>query len=94
MIVRWSIDAERDRGDIYDFIASRNLHAANRIDDLFHEAVTRLELHPLMGREGALPATREVVPHPSYRVVYEIIDDVVVVLALVHTSRQWPPDAP
>ena len=35
--------------------------------------------------------TRELIPHRSYRIVYEVGPETVWVLALVHTSRQWPP---
>ncbi len=34
---------------------------------------------------------RELIPHESYRLVYEIDDDAVWMLALIHTARQWPP---
>ena len=73
-------------------VASNDARAAYCIDRLFEVAVDRLPAHPLMGREGALPGTRELVPHPRYRVVYDVLDPIVVILALVHTSRQWPPD--
>ncbi|WP_114149036.1 type II toxin-antitoxin system RelE/ParE family toxin [Pararhizobium haloflavum] len=36
--------------------------------------------------------TREIIPHRSYRVVYEVRDDRVQVTAVVHTARQWPPE--
>lgn len=45
---------------------------------------------PNMGRSGEIAGTREVIPHESYRIVYEINDKTVWVLALVHTARQWP----
>jgi len=41
-----------------------------------------------MGRSGKIPGTRELLPHESYRLVYEIVGETV--LALVHTSRRWP----
>jgi hypothetical protein len=37
------------------------------------------------------PGTRELVPHESYLLVYEVvIQETVWILALVHTARQWP----
>jgi len=33
----------------------------------------------------------ELIPHESYRLVYEIDGDVVWILTLVHTARRWPP---
>lgn len=47
--------------------------------------------HPLMGRPGQVPGTRELIPHESYRLVYEAQADTVWILALVHTARPWPP---
>jgi len=47
--------------------------------------------HPQIGKAGQLPGTRELLPHKSYRLVYELDGDTLWVLALVHTARQWPP---
>jgi plasmid stabilization system protein ParE len=60
------------------------------MDDLFGDAAADLATHPEMGRSGRIPGTRELIPHASYRLVYEIDEDTVWVLALVHTARQWP----
>ena len=30
-------------------------------------------------------------PHASYRLVHEVREDAVWILALVHTARRWPP---
>lgn len=91
MIVIWTPEAERDRADIWDYIAVEHLGAAVRMDKLFSEAAAKLATHPEMGRLGALPGTREMIPHENYRLVYEIDGHTVWVLALVHAARQWPP---
>jgi plasmid stabilization system protein ParE len=44
-----------------------------------------------MGRPGQIPGTRELIPHESYRLIYEVKADTVWILALVHTARMWPP---
>ncbi|HWK14538.1 MAG TPA: type II toxin-antitoxin system RelE/ParE family toxin [Rhizobiaceae bacterium] len=44
-----------------------------------------------MGRPGAVLGTREAIPHPSYRLVYQLGEEAVFILAIVHTSRRWPP---
>jgi addiction module RelE/StbE family toxin len=90
--VRWSDDADRDREEIVEYIWQDNPLAAERMDALFQAAATRLGRFPKLGREGTAPGTRELIPHPSYRLVYQLQGDDVVVLALVHTSRQWPPE--
>lgn len=90
MKIRWTPEAERDRADIWDYIAADNPSAAERMDHLFSDATARLAEHPRSGTAGKIPGTRELNPHESYRLVYEIEDNVgtLWVLALVHTSRQ------
>jgi len=91
MRVLWTLSAEKDRADIVDFIAHDNPLAAIRMDELFSSAVGRLAEHPLLGRAGQIPGTRELIPHESYRLVYEVRADTVWILTLVHTARLWPP---
>ena len=91
MTVVWTPEAEQDRADIWDYIAADNPVAAVRMDELFSDAAARLAKHPKIGRTGKISGTRELIPHESYRLVYEIDVDTVWVLALVHTARQWPP---
>ena len=93
MIVVWTPEAELDRSSIWDYIAADNPGAAVRMDDRFSNAAIRLAAHPKMGKAGKIPGTRELIPHENYRLVYEIDGNTVWVLALVHTSRQWPPVA-
>jgi plasmid stabilization system protein ParE len=64
------------------------------MDELFADRVGRLADQPSIGRPGRVPGTRELVAHESYLVVYEVQADTVWILALVHTSRLWPPVRP
>jgi plasmid stabilization system protein ParE len=48
-------------------------------------------ISPLVGHEGEVPGTRELTPHRSYRIVYDVEGDTVWILVLIHTARQWPP---
>jgi len=89
--VIWTPEAEQDRVSIWDYIAADNPRAAARMDALFSAAAARLANRPKLGRPGKIPGTRELIPHRNYRLVYEIGGETVWVLALVHTSRQWPP---
>jgi toxin ParE1/3/4 len=61
------------------------------MDRLFSDAAARLADFPMLGRAGKVPGARELIPHESYRLVYQIEAETVWVLALVHTARQWPP---
>jgi toxin ParE1/3/4 len=89
--VYWTPEAEQDRADIWDHIATDNPRAAARMDILFSRSAARLAEHPMIGKAGKIRGTRELIPHPSYRLVYEVGEDAVWVLALVHTARLWPP---
>ncbi len=91
MKVIWTPEAQLDRADIWEHIATDNPHAAAKMDELFSDAASHRTEHPVLGKAGVIPGTRELIPHESYRLVYEIGGDTVWILTLVHTARQWPP---
>lgn len=92
MKVFWSPEALYDRSCIWTYIAAHDPAAAARMDERFSNAAARLADFPMLGHEGKITGTRELHPHRSYRLVYEIEKEAVWVLALVHTARQWPPE--
>ena len=85
--------ARQDRIDIVDYIAADNPRAGEKMDRLFGEAATQLGDFPMLGHTGEIPGTRELFPHQSYRMVYEVDEaaDTVWIQVLVHAARQWPP---
>jgi len=91
MRVIWSLEAQLDRADIWNNIANDNPRAAARIDELFSDAAARLSDHPKLGKPGKISGTRELIPHESYRLVYEIEGEALWILTLIHTARLWPP---
>ncbi|MFZ5671788.1 MAG: type II toxin-antitoxin system RelE/ParE family toxin [Pseudomonadota bacterium] len=91
MKVIWTALARDERAAIIAHIASDNPRAALRMDERFSDGASRLERHPKIGRPGKVTGTRELIPHESYRLVYEIDGDTVSILTLIHTSRLWPP---
>ena len=91
MKVLWSLEALQDRQAIWNYLFQESPKAAVHVDGLFDDAARRLEIFPESGRLGLISGTRELIPHESYRLVYEIQAETVWILALVHTSRQWPP---
>ena len=91
MRVVWTPEAEQDRAEVWNYIAADNPQAAAHLDELFSDAAASLSEHPKRGKPGKIPGTRELIPHESYRLVYEIERKTIWVLALVHTARQWPP---
>ena len=91
MRVIWTPEALQDRVDVWDYIAAENPQAAARMDERFSQAASTLMANPRIGRPGIIPSTLELIPHEHYRLVYEMDGDTAWILALVHTSRQWPP---
>ena len=91
MKVVWTPEALQDRIDVWDYIAVDSPRAAARMDELFSDAAAKLAEHPMLGGLGKVPGTRELLAHESYRLVYEIDNETVWILTLIHTARQWPP---
>ncbi len=87
----WTPEAIQDRDDIYDHIEADNPAAALALDDLFSEKADRLVDHPDQGRPGRIVGTRELVAHRNYILVYDLAEDLVRVLRVLHAARQWPP---
>ncbi len=92
MKVIWTPEALQDRAAIWDYIAAENELAAARMDQLFSDCAARLAVFPMLGHIGEVEGTRELTPHRSYRLIYEIVGDTVWILVLIHTARQWPPE--
>jgi addiction module RelE/StbE family toxin len=87
----WTPEAIQDREDIYDYIDVDDPTAALDLDELFEEKAALLVNHPNLGRSGRAPGTRELVVHRNYLLIYDQASDLVRVLNVVHTARQWPP---
>jgi addiction module RelE/StbE family toxin len=92
MKIIWTREAAQDRANIWDYLYANNPKAAIDMDNRFSDAISRLAQHPESGPAGIIAGTRELIPHQSYRIVYEQAVNAIWILALVHTSRQWPPE--
>jgi toxin ParE1/3/4 len=88
--VVWTRAAIKDRGAIFDHILEIIPQAALRMDEVFSDAADRLASSPRIGAIGRVAGTRELIPHESYRLVYEISAEEVWILAVVRTARRWP----
>lgn len=91
MNVVWTPEAEKDRWDVFEYIAKDKVTAAVDMDDLFSQSASKLADFPLIGHTGKIRGTLELIVHESYRIVYEINGETIWILAIVNTSRQWPP---
>lgn len=72
------------------YIAADDPVAALELDELFMERANSLKRLPYIGRPGTLADTRELTVHPNYRLVYEVAEDTVRILNVVHARREWP----
>ncbi|MBV4476627.1 MULTISPECIES: type II toxin-antitoxin system RelE/ParE family toxin [Pseudomonas] len=94
MRIIWTQAAAKERAQIWDHLYTLNPRAAAEMDKRFSDAVSRLSHNPKTGQFGIIAGTRELIPHPSYRLVYQIEQDAVWILTLIHTARMWPqPDS-
>jgi len=92
MKVVWAKRARHARNDLINYIADDNVLAALEVDDTITAAILRLEDFPQLGRPGRIDGTRELIIHQHYILVYEVVDDTIIILMVLHTSRQWPPE--
>jgi len=92
MMLSWTRPAEGDLVDILDFIARDDPAAALGAIDRIEAAALRLTDFPLLGREGAVPDTRELpVPGLPFLLIYRVQGATLVVLRVLHEARRWPP---
>ena len=91
MTLSWSKRAIRRLAAIHDYIARDSPGAAARVAQVVVASALRLERFPLIGRPGRIEGTRElVIPGLPYVIPYRVVDDSVLILSVIHTSRKWP----
>jgi addiction module RelE/StbE family toxin len=90
--IEWSSAAVADLEAIADWIEQdRGIETASRVVRSLYEAIQSLRTMPYRGRYGRLENTRElVVPRMPYLVVYQIYEQHLVVLNVVHGAQRWP----
>lgn len=94
--VVWSAEAHRDSLDILRYIADDNPFAAEKVVDAIEEAGNKLGEFAT-GRPGRVTGTYEksLAPLP-YIISYELRliagRECVVILRVIHTAREWPPE--
>lgn len=88
--VRWSDEATTDLVEIIDFIEQRNASASQNLHAAIVQSAENLPLMPYLFRPGRVAGTREHVVHPNYIVVYQVGDDVIDILRVLHSRQQYP----
>lgn len=87
----WRPASLEDRDQIMDYIIQDNPQAAIDLDDEFELAAERACENPDMYKPGREEGTREIVVRSHYILVYQVEDDVLSVLRVLHVAQQWPP---
>ena len=91
MTLRLTEAARDDLRAIYSYYAQRTPSGADRVIGAILKAANGLSQYPLLGKPGAIEGTRErLLTRFPYRIVYQIEENTVVVLRVIHTARQWP----
>ncbi len=88
--VRWSEEATTDLVEIIDYIEQWNATAAQSLLSAIVQSAENLPLMPYLFRLGRVPGTRENVVHPNYIVVYQVGDNAMDILRILHSRQQYP----
>ena len=76
--------------EIIDFIEQRNAPAAQNLYAAIVQSAENIAFMPYLFRPGRVPGTRELVVHPNYIVVYQVGNDVIDILRILHSRQQYP----
>lgn len=91
MALRWTRRALSRLDAIGDYIARDNSVAAKRVVARIVAAAEHLRANPSLGRAGRIGGTRELVLGDiPYIIAYRVSDGQVEILAILHTSQEWP----
>lgn len=92
MKIIWSPTAERNLDAIWEYIAQDNLDAADRMTERLRTAANVLLTSPMIGREGRLARTRElVVADTPYILIYTPSRGRIDIARVIHGAQDWPP---
>lgn len=88
MALKWTKTALRSVDEIAGFIAEDNPSRATSFVLELKVAVSKLQVHPGIGRAGRVPGTRELILHKNYIAIYRVRGDDVEILRLHHVARK------
>lgn len=86
----FTIFAQEDLRAIKQYICCDNFSTAQKVVKHILNSIENLKENPSLGRAGRVLRTRElVISKYPYIVPYQVRDDIVYVLRVLHTSRKW-----
>ncbi len=90
-MAEWTVSALSDLDVTLEHIAEDNPEAAQIVGTRILAAVARLDQFPEIGRAGRRQSTRELaIPRLPYLLVYQLRQQHVVLLRVLHSSLLWP----
>ena len=91
MRLTWSEYARYKYSEQISYIALRNPKAAEDIEASIEKALNRILLFHRTGRTGRYPDTFEcIVKKAPLIIVYEIREEMITVLNVLHTAQEYP----
>ena len=86
----FTIPAQNDLRSIKQYICSDSFEIAQHVVEHIIDCVKKLKDNPSIGRAGRVLRTRElVIPKYPYVVPYQVREDNIYILRVLHTSRKW-----
>ena len=86
----FTVSAQEDLRAIKQYICCDNFYAAQEVVKCILECVENLKDNPSIGRAGRVLRTRElVIPKYPYIVPYQVRENNIYILRVLHTSRKW-----
>ena len=91
MELRWTEEAASDLEQITDYLFQNAPERAAELVRGIYNASAALLAFPYRGRAGKKEGTRELVlPSLPYIVVYQITDEVIHIVRILHGAQKWP----
>lgn len=90
MVINWTDEAKLDLLEILAYIDDKNPQAADSLESQILGAIEQLPAHPFLYRSGKVSATREIVVHPNYLVIYRVMTNDIQILNVLHARQQYP----
>jgi len=86
----FTIPAQEDLRAIKKYICCDNFSAAQEVFKQIIDYIENLKENPSLGRAGRVLRTRElIIPKYPYIVPYQVRDNNIYILRVLHTSRKW-----
>ena len=89
--LRFTIAAQRDLNDIFEYLEPRNPRAANSVINAIEYSINFLTEYPMSARKTDMNDVR-VKPLTKYPflIFYHAHDEELTILRVWHSSREWP----